>query len=162
MFEQLNALRGKVKTLGLAITFAADNKISVIVSPVVTEEAAKSTPSLSIPFSLVGTPAEMDAGFSEQFAAYTVAFGSLESQTKIQLAAMAEKKVADDAAKAKSVVGKPKGKTSLVSSDALSNALVGGDDDEDPEGSDSTPAQAADTTPVKGAEAELISVDQLF
>lgn len=156
LFTQLEALRGKLKSIGLSISFTAPDKFTVIVTPTLTLEVAEAAPHLASPFMLTAQAADLDAGFAAQFSQYESTLTGLIDQTNQQLENM---KTA--AASAKATAGKKTGSKPATGSSQELQKLIGTEpatDDEDDEDLSTSPA--AETPAV--AKSAPMSAEDLF
>lgn len=166
-FSSLNAqLRGRITTVGVAITIKPDNLLSVMVTPIVSAEMAEKAPHLAAPFVLTGTPEDLDAGFAQQFAALATQHGSMAQQVTDQLAALkaaSEAKAAEAKANAaKKVAGKPgTSKAGAPASEQLANVLAG-DDDDGNDNDDDSPATPTSSPVLPASVTTPVSADELF
>jgi PRTRC genetic system protein E len=146
LFQSLSALRGKLVSVGVSVTFAGDDRLTVIVNPTLKPEVAQKSPELANPFVLTATAAELDEGFAAEFDKYSVKVTDLSTQAANQIAAMeAQSKVLAEKvrAKASTMTSVPGTKTTNAKAELADLMNLGttidlGDDDES---TDATPAE---------------------
>lgn len=91
MFQALEAFRGQLKGLTVAINFAAGGKQFVMVTPTLADDAKTKNPELAQPFSFTATPAELDAEFASSIGMLAGERKSLADQVAEQAAALKTK-----------------------------------------------------------------------
>ena len=164
LFQSLSKLRGTLVSVGVSVTFAGDDRLTVIVNPTLKPEIAQKSPELATPFVLTATAAELDEGFAAEFGKYGVKVTDLSTQTQSQIAAIeAQSKALAEKVSAKKSSSIPVlgSKASTVKADLadLMNQgtpieLEDGDDGED-SGTCSVPASNT-------AESNILSSADLF
>jgi PRTRC genetic system protein E len=174
LFKSIHTeLRSRLASVGVAITFAGENKMNVIITPTLKAEVAEKAPHLNAPFMLTGTPEELDAGFAEQFKAYSDVHASLQQQVVDQIASLKAEteakaqKAKDDAAKksANKATTSHGGKPASPAGNELAGLLSGdsddgnADNDEDAKGSGTPSVLPASVTSASNAP---VAADALF
>lgn len=145
LFQSIHSeLRSRLTSVGVAITFAGENKMNVIITPTLKAEVAEKAPHLNAPFMLTGTPEELDAGFADQFKAYSDVHASLQQQVVDQIASLKTEgearaqKAKDDATRksAGKATTSRGGKPTSPAGAELAGLLSGNPDDGDPDEDD--------------------------
>ncbi|ABD72096.1 conserved hypothetical protein (plasmid) [Rhodoferax ferrireducens T118] len=160
-------LSSRLASVGMAMTFPGENKVCLIITPTLKAEIAEKAPHLSAPFVLTGTPDDLDAGFVDQFKAYSEVHTSLQQQVTDQIKALQEQSEAK-AAKAKEDSAKKMANSRPVkpASPAAGELgrLLSGDDDPDDTGSDESNAGATPTPvlPLSVTSNAPMGADELF
>ena len=107
MFKNLNDLRNRVESINLVLSFKTEGKISVMVIPQVKSDLLEKSPELATPFSLTGTPTELDAQFALCFEQYRAVTLSLQQQAELQIEQIKQsEKAKSDQQKAKAATPK--------------------------------------------------------
>ena len=91
MFQSLEAFRGQLKGLSIAINFAAGGQQFVMVTPVVTDDAKSKNPELAQPFSFTATAVELDEEFAKAIGELAGNRKSIADQVAAQAAALKAK-----------------------------------------------------------------------
>lgn len=91
MFQALEAFRGQLKGLAVAINFVAGGKQFVMVTPVVADEVKTKNPELAQPFSFTASAAELDAEFAKALGTLAAKRESVADQAKAQAEALKAK-----------------------------------------------------------------------
>ena len=103
MFQAMEAFRGQLKAAHITLSFVGGNRMSVSVTPVVTDEEGKKNPELAQPFAFTATAAELDAGFVKALSHTAGTRKSLVEQAEANAAAL--KSAAAKATTSKSSAG---------------------------------------------------------
>jgi len=127
MFQSLEAFRGQLNGLSIAINFTAGQQQFVMVTPVVAEDAKTKHPELAQPFSFTASAAELDSEFGKAISELASSRKSIAEQVAAQAAAL-KAKAASSAAKPVATAGKVATKAPKVSidddDDVASSAVV--------------------------------------
>lgn len=153
MFSQLEALLAEASaSLLLTITRSPDGRLGVTVLPQM-PEGAKTCAGLATPLSVIGTAAELDAGFAQALSEYVAPHVSLQQQVQASAAVLAAVKT-ELAAKVSKATQKPaaaaasKSKPASVAPPTPAAGAACEDDDEDSDASDDS-GQGGTASPAK-------------
>lgn len=158
LFNSLNKLRGHCTAIGLSLSFVDEDKVKVIVTPMVDPSVGAKAAHLGMPFELVGTASELDAEFAGQFGGFATAHADLTAQVQTQI-----ERLKQEAAKTPLAAKKAAGK---AASTTLAIALQGGtpvessgsDDDESSDVDD----DAGSGSSAAGEPVGAVSAEALF
>jgi len=151
VFQSLEAFRGQLDGLSIAIKFVAGQQQFVMVTPVVSDDAKAKNPELAQPFAFTASAAELDAEFGKAIADLAGSRKSIVDQVAAQAAALKAKA----AASASKVPSQSSGKAASKKADVSI-------DDEEAGDTAIVAEPAAPTAPATPDATQSLTADSLF